>query len=593
MNNYVYYCPMPGKINHRVAVLFVAVVTIAAIGVTSTARAEGEPPQVTEDLRVETSDGVELLARLGGRGPMVDGHLPSRPVILEFSPYGPGCCAEYGGPDFNYVQVHIRGTGDSDGAFDALGPRSQQDVVDVMKWACEQPWSNGRSGIWGFSASAIITYNSLHHELPCLETSVLGAGTHELYRDLLYPGGIPNGVPALGVYGLIGAPAVALLPDRLGRDPLSLVDLAGGFARTAVDYNLHPSLDEWWQERGMRGDVNGVPMMMVNGFFDVESRGAFQTFQELRDNGSQLYVVGAHDGVPAGSGGAGDQTRRWFEHHLLDIDNGIETEPAVRLWMAAGDRAEMLAGDFVTAQGDDWPLPGTTWTDLHLDAATSGTAASINDGTLALASAGVPSHQAYVPVQSLPTATDPHTTSLLGVFNGSPELTLMNGPERLGLSYTTAPLAEDVVAAGPASLELELTSTTPETDLWAVISDVWPDGSAHPMAVGRLRTSYPDLVEAASLTDGDGTVVQPYNDLSAKRFVAPGTEHRYHVEFWPIGNQFDAGHRIRVHVIGASGFHQPTAAGVNVVRTGGSDGGSVLRLPVLAGSDLVGALLSG
>jgi putative CocE/NonD family hydrolase len=574
----------------RAAALAVVVALLVVVRPVSDARAEEAPaPQVTQDLRVQMSDGVEVLVRLGGRGPLVDGHLPARPVIAEFSPYGPGCCAEYGGPEFNYLQVHIRGTGDSNGSFDALGPRSQADLVEVMGWACDQPWSTGRLGLWGFSASAIIAYNSFHQQIPCLDTAVLGSGTHELYRDLLYPGGIPNGLPALGVYGLIGAPALSLMPDRMGRDPLSLVDLAEGFANTFVDYNLHPSLDDWWRERGMRGDVNEVPVLMIDGFFDVESRGAFEAFQELRGNGSHLYVVGAHDGVPVGSGGAGDATRRWFERHLLDRENGIDAEPTVQLWMADGDRAEMLAGDFVTTEGDDWPIPGTKWTALHLDAATSGTAGSLNDGSLALRPSPLPAQQPYVPIPSLPTATDPHTTSLLGVFNGSPELTLMDGPERLGLSYTTPALAEDVVTAGPASLELVLTSTSPETDLYAVISDVWPDGTAHPMAVGRLRSSYPDLVPGRSRTSG-GEVIQPYNDLSQKRTVLPGTEHRYFVEFWPIGNRFQAGHRLRLHVIGASGFHETVPTGANLVRVGGPDGGSVLRVPVLPGSSLRRAL---
>jgi predicted acyl esterase len=119
------------------------------------AKAEEVGPQVTRDIRLPRSDGVQLEVKLGGRGPLVGGELPARPVIVEFSPYGPACCAEYGGPSFNYLQVHIRGTGLSNGSFDALGPRTQQDVAEVLGWACGQPWSNGRIGLYGFSASAI------------------------------------------------------------------------------------------------------------------------------------------------------------------------------------------------------------------------------------------------------------------------------------------------------------------------------------------------------------------------------------------------------------------------------------------------------
>src|ERR1043165_1058640 len=83
-----------------------------------------EAAQVAQDIRFTTSDGVELLIKLGGEGPAP---LPARPLILEFSPSRPGCCATYGGDEFNYLQVHIRGTGDSDGRFDSLGERTQRD----------------------------------------------------------------------------------------------------------------------------------------------------------------------------------------------------------------------------------------------------------------------------------------------------------------------------------------------------------------------------------------------------------------------------------------------------------------------------------
>lgn len=442
----------------------------------------------------------------------------------------------------------------------------------MLAWACAQPWSNGRLGLYGFSASAIAVYNSLHLELPCVETAVLGSGTHELYRDLLYPGGVPNAMPALGVFGLIGGPIVPHLPGRLERDPASVVDVAAGMGRLPVDYQRHPTLDAYWQERGFRGDVNDLPILMVDGFFDVESRGAFQAFQALRDDGAHLLVVGAHDGVPAGSGGSDRQRLAWFDRYLRDVDNGVDREPAVQLLLANGDREDMLRGRFVSATADDWPVPGTTWTALHPRA----------DGTLG-ADPGPAATQAYPAIPSLPTATDPYNTSILGVFNDSPLLTDMTLAEPLGLAYTTEPFAAPVQAAGPASVEVVLASTAPETDIYAVLSDVWPDGTAHPMAAGRLRSSYPGIDLDRSLLDADGDVVQPYGRYDAKDPATPGEERRYFVELWPIGNQFDAGHRLRLHIVGASGASQPTTPAVNTIRLG--EGGSRLLFPVLPGSD--------
>src|SRR5437870_10666625 len=114
------------------------------------------------------------------------------------------------------------------GHCDALDDRTQSDVVQTLRWACHRPWSNARLGLNGFSASAITVYNSLRLPLPCVRTAVLRSGTFELYRDLLWPCGISNDAPAAGVLGLIGAPAAAQLPGRLGRNPPSSADTAVG-----------------------------------------------------------------------------------------------------------------------------------------------------------------------------------------------------------------------------------------------------------------------------------------------------------------------------------------------------------------------------
>jgi hypothetical protein len=198
-----------------------------------------------------------------------------------------------------------------------------------------------------------------------------------------------------------------------------------------------------------------------------------------------------------------------------------------------------------------------------------------------------PATQSYPAVPSLPSATDPHNAAILGIFNGSPTLTDMTLAEPLGLSYTTAPFATDVLAAGPASLEVVLSSTAPTTDIYAVLSDVSPDGVAHPMATGRLRSAYPGVDVARSLVDGAGNIVQPYGRYDVTEATDPTTERLYRVELWPIGNRFKAGHRLRLHILGASAASQPGAPAVNTIRLG--EGASRLLFPVL-GSDLAAAL---
>ncbi len=540
--------------------------------------------------RFTTSDGVELQTTLTGDAP-----LAPRPVVVEFSPYGRDSGTLDPGPAYNSLLVQIRGTGDSDGRFDALGPRTQTDVAEVLRWACEQPWSDGRLALNGFSASAITIYNSLHRRFPCVRAAVLKSGTYELYRDLLWPGGVSNFIPGAGVLALIGAPAAIQGLDRLTRDPESGAEVLAGMLEAGLNGGvLHPTLDRWWHQRGFRGDVNHLPILMIDGFYDVESRGAFEAYRRLRDDGAHLYVIGAHDGAPAGTDAGVGESRAWLDHYVRGIDNGVTAHPRVQLWLADGDREDLLDGEFARVDGEDWPVPGTRWRSLALDATASGTADSLNDGSLVLGKPAAGATQSYPAVSSAPSSSDPYNTAIVGGLGPNqlaalyPPSTEMGAAEPSGLSYTTVPFASDVLAAGPASLELRFATTAPQTPIWAVLSDVWPDGSAHPVAAGRLLTDYPRVIRRKSLRDR-GRIVQPYGDYTHPDPATPAEARRYRVELWPIGNRFETGHRLRLDLVGASAASKPGAPGVNTV-TVGAGSGSRLLFPVLPGSDLRAAL---
>lgn len=572
-----------GFLGRRLLAALVATVAAALIAVPAQAA------QVTRNERFTASDGASLQTTLTGEAP-----LAPRPVIVEFSPYGRDTATFRPGPAYNFLLVQIRGTGDSDGRFDALGPRTQADVAEVLRWACDQPWSSGELGLNGYSASAIAVYNSLHRKLPCVRTAVLKSGTFELYRDLIYPGGVNNFIPAVGVLALIGTPAAVQGLDRLERDPASAAEVIAGLTDAGLGGLMHATLDSWWRKRGFRGDVNELPILMIDGFFDVESRGAFQAFQELRGDGAHLLVVGAHDGAPAGTDGGVGETAAWFDRYLRGAANGVGRHPRVQLWLADGDREDMLAGEFVRVDGDTWPLRGTRWESLALDPAPSGGGRSLNDGTLSLTEPDRRAHQAYPALPSMPFNSDPYNTAIVGpsginqLATAFPVLTEMTLAEPLGLSYTTQPFRSDVLSAGPASLELRLSSSAPETGIWAVISDVSPDGVAHPVASGRLLNAYPRVNRKRSLRR-DGEIVQPYGVYRRKSTAAVGEERLYRVEFWPVGNRFEAGHRLRLHLLGTSAASAPGAPALNTVAVGEGTG-SRLLFPVLPGSDLRTAL---
>ncbi|RNL79562.1 CocE/NonD family hydrolase [Nocardioides marmorisolisilvae] len=573
---------------------------LVAAGVSLTAAllpmSSGSAATGDQKLRVTTSDGTSLAATLTTAG--VD---TPRPTVVEFTPYGESGATYSFSSDYNFLAVQDRGTGDSDGSFDVLGPKAQQDVVDVLRWACQQPWSNGALAIAGFSASSIVIFNSMHQELPCVKAAVLRSGTFELYRDLLVPGGIPNSVPGLAVLGAIGAPALAQGQERMTRNPSSALDVIIGLVTAGFDAGLlNPTLDDYWVQRGFRGNVNHFPVLMLDGTFDVEPRGDYQAFQYFRDQGidTRLLVTGAHDGAPRGTDYGLGAINQWFDHYVRGIDNGVQNEPRVEILAADGSREALSEGQFVHLTGSDWPLPGTTWTSLSLSKTKAKGVASLNNGTLTRGAPDLlPSLQAYPAATSFPLATDPNTIATVAGGDGGPlnkltdfipALSDMNLTNLTGLTYTTGALQSAVTAVGPATLDLKLSSTLPSTQIWAVISDVAPNGESKPMAVGRLNTAFPDIIPTKSLYAG-GQLVQPYGDYSHTSLALPLQARNYHVEFWPIANRFEAGHRIQLSLVGQSALSFPTLPSLNTVTIGGGSG-SRLMFPTAPGSSLAAAL---
>ena len=105
----------------------------------------------------------------------------------------------------------------------------------------------------------------------------------------------------------------------------------------------------------------------------------------------------------------------------------------------------------------------------------------------------------------------------------------------------------------------------------------------------RLSTDFPAVIESKSLKDAHGRIVQPFGDYEHPSPAPPLAYRPYQVEFWPVGNVFEKGHRIRVTIVGASGASRPTLPAVNGIRVGGPDGAQLL-VPSLPGSNLPAAL---
>lgn len=565
------------------ALLSAAVLVIAGANALAPPTAQAQwvsttPALVTQNLSFAESDGTVLHASVAGSG-----NLDPKPLIVEDSPYAPAVSTlAWAGSQFNLVELQWRGTGLSGGSLDSTGTEDQTDLAQFLGWACTQPWSNGTIGLYGFSASAIVVYNAMHLTLPCVKTTALMAGTTDLYRDLLNIGGIPNIAAGIFVEAAIGAETLANGLTRLQQEPSTIPAAAMGYVSSGLQVLANPTEDAFWQERTFQGDLDQIPILADTSFYDVEPDGPFAAFNATKQYGSHLLVYGAHDGFPAGLPGPFPQYQNWFAHYLLGQPLSVDNQPVVSAYLGNGSRAQFLSGNVTHLTGSSWPLEGTSWTDLYLSSAHDSSVTSLNDGSLSQQPAAAAS-QLYPFLPSEVTETDLHNTALVdseldSIGQALPELNDMALSNLTSLTYTSPPLVQPFTMVGPGALDLRLSSLEPVTDIYAVVADVAPDGTAYPVATGALRTSFPNILPSCSLSDPEGQVVDPCNDYTKMSNALPGTARTYQVELLPTGNVFSAGSRIRLYILGTPLDQIPSPPGVNAVALGGTSG-SQLVLP--------------
>ena len=102
-------------------------------------------------------------------------------------------------------------------------------------------------------------------------------------------------------------------------------------------------------------------------------------------------------------------------------------------------------------------------------------------------------------------------------------------PRRDILVYQTGPLEADTEITGNPEVELFAASSAPDTDFFARLIDVAPDGLARDVAMGMVRARYRD-------------------SLSRPELLAPGAITRFAIRMSPTSNLFRAGHRIRLDI---------------------------------------------
>ena len=162
------------------------------------------------------------------------------------------------------------------------------------------------------------------------------------------------------------------------------------------------------------------------------------------------------------------------------------------------------------------------------------------------------------------------------------------------MSFQTPPLERVTEVTGPIVLNLWVSSTSEDMDIFATLRNIGPDGKdvcevgQHGQSIpcvtkGWLRASHRKLDENKSLP------YRPYHAHNERWWLKPNEPVECQVEIWTTSMVFAKGHRIRIDIQPRDGvgsapythYHADYNAGADNTIYAGSKYGSWLMLPII------------
>lgn len=493
------------------------------------------------EVGIPMRDGIELAADLYFP---LESSLPA-PAIVTMTPYDKSRASTtdegrfYQDNGYVFVAVDCRGRGKSEGEWRAF-VNDGRDGHDAVEWAARQRWSTGKVGTTGLSYMGWVQWATAaelpEHLTAMISTSAAGRWMREIpYTDGCFQ-------LFFGWWTYMVRRRISEAYSRTQQDweqvlrtlPLDAIgDFINPTGQTWRDMMDHDTLDGFW--KSMMFDSiyprMSYPCLHVTGWYDLEDLlGAFHHYEAMIEkspvNEHQYLIAGpwSHGGSRTthhsygdlflGEAAAMDMDQvhlHWFDYWLKGIDNGVVSEPRVKVWRGG-------INDW--AEADHWPLSDREES-LYLRF----------DGELSTLSAEPceapeePQRYRYDPNDPAPTRIDIKTYKM----DDAP--IVMNDVEERAdvLVYTSDALAQALEISGWPHLELFASSDCDDTEWHVKLTDVDESGRSLKVCQGCLRASNRESLEHPAP-------------------LRPGEVVRFDVELWPVHYVFQPGHRVRVTI---------------------------------------------
>ena len=460
------------------------------------------------------------------------------PAILVRTPYkkelGELKARFYARRGYVFAVQDVRGRFASEGTFEPF-LQEGEDGHDAVEWLADRTFCDGKVGMIGASYLGWAQWLAARHRPPHLVTMIPNVAPPEPFFNIPYENGalflsgalwwadvVDRNVTADLTGVAMGETGKVFTDERIRELPVIDLDLKvlGRKNPHWRAWIAHPRFDGWWDRARFEASVEDldIPVYHQSGWFDGDGIGSKRNYLAVKKGGKSFQKLvlgpwghtdratrfGAH-GIDFGPDAVIDLETsylRWMDRWLKGMDNGIDAEPRVSLFLMGSNR---------WVHGDTYPLVNTRMTPVYL--ASSGNAAGgAGTGRLIFTPPGgsdhVPDRYDYDPGD--PTPDNPEGRKDLAV-------------------YRSPPFKKPLDVAGPLRAVLYAKTSARDTD-W-VVRVAREDARGRPLVLGigviraRFRESW-----------------------SEPELLTPGTIHEYVIDLWQTGVTFRKGDRLVVVV---------------------------------------------
>lgn len=534
---------------------------------------------------VEVRDGTLLSANVTfppGRA-VDDGPFPT---LVEYSGYEPSDPdaldpARLTLPLLGYVlvQVNVRGTGCSGGAFDPFDGIERLDGYDIIETVASQPWS-ARVGMWGVSYPGIMQLHVAAADPPNL-AAIAPLSVISSIEDTLFPGGIYNNgfgrswsqrvTEAAAAGGRRWVSERIAAGDETCRTNQRLRQHNRNLVATVEEAPYTTQLSRSRSPESLVDDID-VPVFLAGAWQDEQTGGGFPSMIDELQAASPAFRAYLYNGLhidplgpevlvpllefydlhvaersPVASGGVGllfsAGTAAFFGTPLRLAEPelaGVPYAEALDRWLAdppihvlyeLGATAPNLPVAHFAAEFERWPPPSVAVERWFLRRGGG------------LQTAGPPTSDDSVGRFTTDPSEGALTTTAgpLTIWTARPDWNWPAAEATNRLSFRSDALEDILVLTGPASADLlvRLPGGEADADLEATLTDIDPDGFETFVQAGVLRLSRRALSE-------DATALRPRISNTAEDIdpVGAGEVVEARIEILPFAHVVRPGHRL-------------------------------------------------